>query len=269
MRHVTTTPITSRSNDRLKELRRLHERKHRERSGLFVAEGEDLLSEALRFGVAPRAVFYDADRLDEANPLLGRVPAGCELVPVAGAVLESASALGSGSRMISLFERPPQAVPSTEGLEAAVYLHEVADPGNVGTVLRSALALTSALVILSPRCADPFGPKAVRASMGAVFGQPMLLGRSAGLEGARELLGDGWAAVALVPASGVPLRELPQDRRSLYCLGSERLGLPPELAASCDVVAHIPVRPGTESLNVAVTASICLYATMVHRLSSA
>jgi TrmH family RNA methyltransferase len=259
-----TIMITSKHNERLKTLRKLHDRKHRERAGQFTAEGEDLLAEALRFGWEPEAVFYDADRAAEDDPPLATLPATIERVPVTGEALDSASALGSGSRVIALFSVPQAASPNLRTIDVALYMHEVADPGNVGAVLRSALALANAGVLISPATADPFGPKAVRASMGAVFGQPLL---RAGFDELGSALGPGWRTVALVPGGGQALSALGPSPKTVYCLGAERDGLPAELAARCDEVAHVPLREGgTESLNVAMTATLCLYEAASHIL---
>ncbi len=258
-------PITSKQNERLKELRKLQQRKHRDRSGLFAAEGEDLIAEALRFGASPKAVFYDPARVQPSDPL---VSAAQEAVPVTEDVLASASALVSGSRMIAVFDQRWSGIEWAEKAAdgaVALYLHEVADPGNVGTVLRSALALAPAVVVLSPGSADPFGPKAVRASMGAVFGQPVV---RASFDEARAAM-PGRRAVALVPRAGRPLHDVAAQAPALFCLGSERLGLPAAIVEGCDEAAHIPVREGgAESLNVAMAATLCLYEAAVHTLSS-
>jgi TrmH family RNA methyltransferase len=257
--------IKSTHNQRLRELRKLHERKHRERTGLFMAEGEDMLAEALRHGMCPRAVFYDAEELQLDDPLLAELPAGVDRVAVQGNALRSAGSLGSGSRVIGIWEQRWSTI--DRDLDVALYLHEVSDPGNVGAVLRSALALVPSIVLLSPRTADPFGPKAVRASMGAIFGQPVA---RASFEQARERLGDGRHSVALLPRNGRLLRELTLGRPVLFCLGSERLGLPERIVDACDEVGQVPLLfGGAESLNVAMTATLCLYESAVHRLSGA
>jgi RNA methyltransferase, TrmH family len=126
----------------------------------------------------------------------------------------------------------------------------------VGTVLRAATAFGASAVLLSPRSADPFGPKAVRASMGAVFGQP--LARS-DFARARASLHDH-RAIALVAGAGRPLRDTPLQGPVLFALGAERAGLPEDVVAACDEVAHVPVdRDAAESLNVAMAATLCLY----------
>jgi TrmH family RNA methyltransferase len=249
----------------LRELRKLHDRKHRERSGLFIAEGEDMLAAAIRHGFHPRTVLYDPTELSPAAPPLDGVPDATELMAVAPDALRSVGSLGSGSRLIAVFEERWQ----KQATDVAVYLHDVADPGNVGAVLRSTEALAGGAVFLSPGTADPFGPKAVRASMGAVFGVPLA---RASFEEARGALGDH-RAIALVPARGASLNQSRLPRRILFCLGSERTGLPDELVAACDEIAHVPLEPGAlESLNVAMTATLCLYEYAgqhaLHRLSS-
>ncbi len=133
-----------------------------------------------------------------------------------------------------------------------LYLHDVADPGNVGTIVRAGEAFGAGQVVLSPHAADPFGPKAVRASMGAIFGQPVVRAPWGETRAASDF------AVALVPGEGSTMRELPLPDAPLFVLGAERTGLPPEIASACDQVAHIPAG-GRGSLNVAMTATLCLY----------
>jgi RNA methyltransferase, TrmH family len=235
-----TEPITSKSNPHLKELRKLHDRKHRERTGLFLAEGEDMLTAALKHGHVPETVLFDS-----SFPL-PTLPAEVEAIPVAHDVLASAGSLGSGSRVVGVWREV------WAGLDApSLYLHEIADPGNVGTILRAAEAFGAGAVALSSRTADPFGPKAVRASMGAIFGQPVVRATWNQARAAGNL------AVALVPGEGTALRELDLPGSPLFVVGAERTGLPHEIVAACDEVAHIPV--GTDSLNVAMTATLCLY----------
>jgi TrmH family RNA methyltransferase len=138
-----------------------------------------------------------------------------------------------------------------------VYLHGVHDPGNVGAVLRSAQAFGASSVALGPGTADPYSPKAVRASMGAIFSLPVSRADPDSLPGEK---------IALVPRGGRPLEvlwrsTLAHDRSSAkeatILVGSERDGLPDEVVAQADHVAHIPIQ--TESLNAAMAATIALY----------
>jgi len=157
------------------------------------------------------------------------------------ALVAEVSTLGHPPRVIGVFRRRE---PSGSA-ETTLALWRVADPGNVGTLLRSADAFGAA-VMLSEGCADPFGPKALRAAMGSTFRVPLL-----DLE-----LRD---AVALVADGGEPLEHVELERYSTFVLGSERDGLPHEVLERCEVRATIPVQ-NVESLNVAMAGTLVLYA---------
>jgi TrmH family RNA methyltransferase len=237
------TPITSHHNQKLKEIRKLRMRRRwRERSGLFVAEGEDLL------GSADASGWIAIERYAAAGSGLPGIEVDPEL-------LASASGLGSGTRTLAVYEE--RWAPAPAG-PLCVYLHGVHDPGNVGAVLRSAQAFGASSVALGPGTADPYGPKAVRASMGAVFAVP--LARAGAVS---ELPG---VKIALVPGAGEPLPRLwrsdfvsgsPSAKDLTVMIGAERDGLPDEVAASADHLAHIPI--ATDSLNAAMAATIALY----------
>jgi TrmH family RNA methyltransferase len=224
------TMITSPQNEKLKLLRRLAERKHRAREGLFATEGEDLLEAGLAAGCEPHFL------LSAAGSGLG----GEEVEPE---LLASASTLGSGTRAIAVWPQPE--MPASPAAPC-VYLHGVADPGNVGALVRTAGALLGGGVVTGPGCADPYSPKAVRASMGSIFSHPPLRAPvDATPEPRAALLAHGGEGLgALGPAATL-------------CLGAEREGLPPEVLDRCDLAVTIPLRPGAaESLNVAAAAAI-------------
>jgi TrmH family RNA methyltransferase len=241
--------ITSSHNQKLKEIRKLRMRRRaRERAGRFVAEGEDLLA------AADAARWTPLERFCAAGSGL----AGIEVEPK---LLATASGLGSGTRTLAVYEERWATKPTGP---LCVYLHGVHDPGNVGAVLRSAQAFGASCVAIGPGSADPFGPKAVRASMGAVFAVPVARAKSL-----HELPG---TRVALVGGAGVPLRELtrvdPAHRQATpsgqapatgltLLVGSEREGLPADLITQADHIAHIPIH--THSLNAAMAATVALY----------
>jgi RNA methyltransferase, TrmH family len=233
--------IESPQNEKLKLVRKLRERKHREREGLFATEGEDLLAAGLAAGTRPRFVLVAAG-------------SGLEGEEVAPDLLADLSSLGSGTRVIAVWPIPGSKTPFsphsgnnrvfTRG--SCVYLHGVGDPGNVGTIVRTADALIDGPVVLGTDCADPYSPKAVRASMGSIFRRPPV---RAGVEATPE------PRVALVAHGGAALDAL--DGAATVCLGAEREGLPDEVLAGCETRVTIPLRPGgAESLNVAAAAAI-------------
>jgi RNA methyltransferase, TrmH family len=236
------TTIASPQNPRLQGLRRLHRRRERARSGRFLAEGEDLIAAAADAGWQP---------VEGYRALGSEIGEG--FLDVQPAALAAVSTLGSGVRAIAVYEERWSAAPTGS---LWVYLHGLSDPGNVGTILRAAHAFGASGVALGPGCADPFSPKAVRASMGAIFSVP--LARVARVE---ELPGE---RIALVAHAGQPLRALRAARAGsaeaaplTLLVGAEREGLPDEVVATCERVARIPI--AGDSLNAAMAATIALY----------
>jgi TrmH family RNA methyltransferase len=235
--------ISSPDNQHLKELRRLARQTGRARTGRFVAEGEDLDAAATAAGWEPVV------RLCPAG--LAPPGKGEDWVEVAPELLAAGSTLGSGARAIVIHEQ--RWAPAPAG-PVCVYLHRMADPGNVGTIVRAAHAFGAASVALGPGCADPYGPKAVRASMGAIFAVPV--GRATPDDLPGEL-------VALDGAATEPLGG-PFAPELTLLIGAERDGLGPEILGACDRVLAIPQVAG-DSLNAAMAATIGLYAVAAAR----
>jgi len=225
-------PITSPNNEQLKQIRKLAGRRWRDKTRTFVAEGEDLIAAAAAAGWPPELLLCEAG-------------SGLEGEEVAPHLLRGISQLGSGTRALGVY--PQRWAPAPAG-PLCVALWGVNDPGNVGTVLRAALAFGAAGVALGPGTADPYGAKAVRASMGAIFDVPVA--RVASVE---ELPG---RTVALAARAGRALPGLAGGELTLV-VGAEREGLPDDVVAACDETAHIPIR--SESLNAAMAATVALY----------
>jgi len=217
--------IASRDNERLKLVRKLHDRRWRDKLGLFFVEGEDAVSAAT------------------ASPV-DLLRAGVDVEPK---LLADVSSVPHPPRVIGVYRRAD--LPAWEERAATLALWQLADPGNLGTLIRAADAFGAA-VSLSPGCADPTSPKALRASAGSIWRVPLGVWESArnSLPGAKR--------VALVAHGGEPLAALDLSGRIVFLLGAEREGLPAEVER--DVEATIPIA-GAESLNVAVTGAIALY----------
>jgi TrmH family RNA methyltransferase len=214
----------ARLDRQLRLVRRLAQAKQREKLGLFVVEGEDLVAAARAAGISPVEVLV----------------AGEDVSPEE---LRSVSSLAHPPRVLAVFRRDDLGRRSRPPLGLGLW--GIRDPGNVGTLIRTADALGPAFVALSKGCADPTGPKAVRASMGALFRVPFVEFDSAPRP---------W--VALVAHDGDPLA--PPESGTLV-LGAEREGVPPELLERCDARQTINVADGAESLNVAAAGAIALH----------
>jgi TrmH family RNA methyltransferase len=217
--------ITSRDNETLKLVRKLlGQRKHRAETGLFAVEGEDLVEAARAAGVEPVHVLVAGETVEEE--LLARV-----------------STLPHPARAIGVYRRAD--LPSATR-DVCLALWRVADPGNVGTLVRTADAFGSS-VALSDGCADPLSPKALRASAGAVFRVPQIAwGERPG------------RCVALLAHGGEPLAQVALEPPVTFLLGAERAGLPEEQVTKCHK-ATVPLPGEAESLNVAAAGAIALY----------
>jgi TrmH family RNA methyltransferase len=218
--------ITSPHNPKLKLIRRLLDsRRQREKESLFVCEGEDLVDAAREAGIEPVELLV-ADEDVEAR------------------LLAELSTLAHPPRLVAIYalrDLPSGTLPLT------LALWHVGDPGNVGTLLRTADAFGAAIA-LSAGCADPTGPKALRASAGAIFRVPV----SRFDDAPRPWIG-------LVAHEGDPLHDLELGDSATFVLGAERDGLPADVLERCDARTTIPLAPRSESLNVAAAGAIALY----------
>jgi TrmH family RNA methyltransferase len=218
--------ITSAANPRLKLVRRLQSRSQRQRTGLFVCEGEDLVDAALAAGLEPVDLLVAGDTIEPE-------------------LLASVSTLPHPARVLAVFRRAD--LPGPEERPVGLALWHVSDPGNVGALIRCADAF-GAFVALSSGCADPTSSRALRASAGGVFRVP--LGSFDEAPGRR---------IALLAHGGRPLPELELGPGTTFVLGAEREGLPDQVLADCADRATIPVAGDAESLNVATAGAIALY----------
>lgn len=256
--------ITSLHNRRIAEARKLDQRKYRERQGRFLVEGLQLLHMALDAGLEPLEVFYCPELFvgEEAPALLERMRATrADRVQVSRGVIEALSERDVLQGLVAtfpLFETPLDALELT-GQELVVVLDRLQDPGNMGTLIRTADAVGAAAVILIEPCADPFSPKTVRGSMGSLFNLPIvrtedvpglfrwLHARGIRAVGADAHLGPAWGAGIL--EGGVAL-----------VLGNEARGLSDDIRDEVRDWAHLPMVGRAESLNVAVAGGVLMYA---------
>jgi TrmH family RNA methyltransferase len=211
--------IVSRDNEKLRLVRKLHERRWREKLGLFACEGEDLVDAA---AAEPVELLVAGENVDPA-------------------LLAEVSTAAHPPRVIAVFRRDDLPAPASRPVVLALW--RVADPGNVGTLVRTADAFGAA-VALSPGCADPTGPKALRASAGSIWRVPLVPFEPAGRR------------VALIAHGGAPLAGSDLQGETTFLLGAERDGLPDDLDRDLDASIALA---GAESLNVAAAGAIALY----------
>jgi RNA methyltransferase, TrmH family len=256
--------VTSLTNTTVKAVRALHMRKEREETGRFLAEGLKIVVEALETGHAPSILMFgpDAD-----HPLLQRAiqattASGGEVIEVTRDILEKVSRRDNPQAVAAVFPQlfTPLANLRPESAPVWVALQSVRDPGNLGTIVRTADAAGCGGVILVGDCCDPYSVEAVRATMGSIFAVPLFKAT------VPEFL--AWRAawpgsvVGTLLTATVDHRQAAYQRPTLILMGNEQQGLPPELAAACDVNVKIPMRGRADSLNLSVATGIMIYAAM-------
>ena len=253
--------IESAKNPRVKELRALWSKKGREEQGAFLLEGPKLLKEALSSGFAVRFVLC-TEEFSAARPALiaAARESGAAVYFAARAAIEAASEARTPQEVVAAAALPalPQELP--EGL--AVALDAVQDPGNVGAILRCADAMGACGVLLGPGCADPYAPKAMRASMGSALHLPLLA--CASLPAAlRALKARGFRLIA-AHLRGEERLPAPLGNKLALLIGNEGKGLSAEVTAEADWLFRLKMKGRAESLNAAVCAGILLYELSAH-----
>lgn len=245
--------ITSRQNPLVARLRKLgNDKKARRQEGAFLCEGHKLVEEALRWNAVVETLVV-AEGIEPPRDLPERV----RLVEVPADVLKSVSTVDTPQGMLAVCRTPDLTPPKTLTPGLYLALDGVQDPGNVGTVWRTADAFGAEGVFLLPGCAEPFSPKTVRSTMGACFRLPVW---ETGLEELTALLG----AVDL-PLYATALREDTADlraadlSRAAVVIGSEGRGVSKAVLDACALTLKIPMRDRCESLNAAVAASVVLW----------
>jgi TrmH family RNA methyltransferase len=260
---LTGRVITSLTNPTVKDVRALHLRKAREESGRFLAEGLKIVTEAVELGRAPRTLMFSAEAA--GHPLLRRAAdattsAGGEIIEVSAAILAKISRRDNPQTVLAVFDQAFAALGEIEPSRARcwVALQAVRDPGNLGTIIRTADAAGCGGVILVGDCCDPYSVEAVRATMGSIFAVSIAKASVADFIAWRA----GWpgtVAGTLLTAT-TDFRKAEYRAPTLIMMGNEQAGLPPELAAVCDVNVKIPMRGRADSLNLAVATGVMIYA---------
>ena len=240
-------PVTSLQNPTIKLIRSLSEKKFRQESGLFVAEGWDMLDRARKEGWVPEHLLSTEpiSAWGETQPLL-----------VNEKIMEGLSGQNNPHTALATFKQRFASDVTQNGVWVA--LEDMRDPGNLGTIIRTSDAVAASGIILVGQSCDPFSRDCVRATTGSIFGVPLVRMEA----DAFVALCKNWQGDVV----GTHLKAIENFRRTyksptLLVMGSERLGLSDELAAACKTLVRIPMRGGAESLNVATATALMLYET--------
>jgi TrmH family RNA methyltransferase len=256
-------PITSLTNDRVKAIRALDMRKERKETGLFVAEGASIILTARAAGFRPETLVYRAGALETGTQkrlVNDALDEGSEVLEVSNAVLEKLAAKDNPQTMLAVFRQrwgslPDQKLIAPKSVWLA--LEEVRDPGNLGTIIRTADAVGASGIILVGPCTDPYSREAVRATMGSVFNVPMVaVDRNAFLSWVPGWPGD---TVATTLSAREDFRNAAYKVPILLMMGSEGPGLSEALANIATLQVKIPMAGTLDSLNLAVATALVLY----------
>jgi TrmH family RNA methyltransferase len=244
---MTPEIITSAQNPTIKSIRALEQKKHRQETGLFVAEGLRMLERARAAGIAPDLVVAISGPQDWGQ---------ARDIRVSEAVMARLSVQNNPSGLIGVFRQSDFLSPFDQKADVAIALEDIRDPGNLGTIIRTADALAIRHVVLVGECCDPFSPEAVRATMGSLSG--VTLTRLATAKFTAAL--DEWPGEIVATAADArgDFRR-PYQRPTLLLMGSEGAGLSADLAAKANVSVRIPMLGQAESLNVATASALLLY----------
>jgi TrmH family RNA methyltransferase len=248
--------IRSRQNARLKDLRQRLQNSSLSLDGLIAIEGDHLIEEAQRSGLRFDTLFLREDRISQnILPVAGTV----KILTVAADVFDHACATESPQGIAALVEAPRWTLESLlqTGSPRLVILAGLQDPGNVGTIIRSAEAFAATGVLLTPGGASPWNQKALRASAGSSFRLPIVsLPNTAQL---RRLLQKQIPVYACVAGTGTSVFEADLRGPTAFVIGNEGAGIPEEILPFCTGTLHVPCPGNVESLNAAIAASILLY----------
>jgi len=255
--------ITSLGNDTVKSVRALHMRKERAATGRFLAEGLKFVGEALDLGRAPRLLLVGEDARN--HPLLDRAraethAAGGEVVTVTRPILEKISRKENAQTVLGVFDQvyTPLSAITPSSSNCWIALEQVRDPGNLGTIIRTADAAGCGGVILIDECVDPYSIEAVRATMGSIFAVTISRTSSSEFLAWRQSWPGSVVGTRLDAREGY--REATLASPALVLMGNEQAGLSDALAAACDVNVKIPMRGRADSLNLAIATGIMAYA---------
>ncbi len=262
MAHAPYEHITSTSNPTIKLLRGLDRKKVRNDTGLFLAEGARLIVDALKFGWKPKYVLVGSetvDRPDIQHVISQCAEIGARTLTTSSRILSAVSRKDNPQTIIAAFEQQTTTLEAleTSGKKRFIALYEARDPGNLGTILRTADAAGIDGVILVEQCCDPFSVECVRATMGALFSNNIVLASFTEFDNWRRKAHIKMAAASV---NGTMRHDQAEySSKSVILMGNEQSGIPEAAENACDILIKIPMAGAADSLNLAQATAIMTY----------
>jgi TrmH family RNA methyltransferase len=252
--------ITAFSNPLVKRVRNLREKRHRREEGRFIAEGLRILTEAREAGHVPEELFF----VDDSHPLIQALivateAAGGDAISTTPEILSKLSGKDNPGAVIGVYPEFAARLEAIDRTTAPIWLvaERLRDPGNLGTILRTGDAVAAGGLILLDDCVDPFSVEAVRASMGALFTVPVV--RTTWDEFQPWLRAGPGQLVGLSLDTDSDYRAARYAAPTFLLTGNEAQGMPPHMAAECDLLVKIPMLGKADSLNAAVATAVMVY----------
>jgi TrmH family RNA methyltransferase len=254
--------VTAFSNETVKRLRSLRDKKARREEGLFLAEGLRIITEARDSGRLPEIVMFSAE--GARHPLAAEIidateAAGGQAIETTADILSKASGKDNPQMLVAAYRQPSVVLGEIERSSAPLWFvaQALRDPGNIGTILRTGDAVGAGGLILIDDSADPYSVEAVRASMGAIFTQQVAKARWSEFvawlrEGPAQLVGTSLKATA-------DYLDVRYEQPCFLLIGNEQQGLPADYEAECDLLVKIPMSGRADSLNAAMAAAVMAF----------
>lgn len=256
--------ITSRKNPLIKEIKGLSRRKNREEMGLFLVEGIKLIEEAIDYSMSIKYIFYtdSIKNIKGGEEILLRISSlnDIELILVSDEVFKDISDTKSPQGILGVLEQRYEKIEDLdiENMKKTLYLDGIQDPGNMGTIIRTADAFGFDCIFIKSGTVDPFGPKVVRATMGSIYRVPIYYLNDHIYE-LKKLKKQGYILYSTYLDGSTPIKDVDYNNRFIITIGNESLGVSDEVIEISDELIKIPMEGNAESLNAAIASSIIMY----------
>jgi len=255
--------ITSTQNKKVKQILKLCDRREREHTGLFFAEGIRIVAEAIQINANIQSIVISPELLtsDFARQLISNIKSSnknIDIIELDGLLYKRVSSKENPQGIAAVIHQDWSGMESVSGHDRLwVALDEVQNPGNLGSILRTNDAVGGSGVILLDKTTDPYNPASIRGSMGAIFNQKLV--RATIDEFARWKITDGWQVIGTSGSADLDYQDIVYPEKLILLMGSERQGLKKFHTNLCDCIVKIPMSGRSDSLNLAAATAVVLY----------